>query len=57
MLFYEPYICKEKLAKNDKGKEEADEIVNDECVNMEALKLWRSDIETFVIIINTHNLN
>ena len=54
-LLYEPFICEENLKKNDKGKEELDEISNDECVNIEALKLWREDPDNYRQIILASN--
>lgn len=50
-LLYEPFFCEENLKRNDKGKEEMNQIVNDKCVNMEALNLWENDIEQFKLII------
>ena len=50
-LLHEPFICNENLAKNDKGKEEMNEIVNNECVNQEALRLWKQSFEDFKQIV------
>lgn len=50
-LLYEPFICDINLKKNDKGKEEETEEANDECVNMEALKLWRESSDSYREIV------
>lgn len=50
-LLHEPYLCTENLPQNDKGKEEANDIVNEHCVNMEALNLWRSDPGHFKLVL------
>ena len=49
-LLHEPYVCTENLPKNDKGKEEVNET-NEECENMEALKLWRQSLDDFRQVI------
>lgn len=46
-LLYEPFICEDFKEMSDKGKEEDDNSFVDECINTEALRLWRTDPEQF----------
>ena len=48
-LLYIPFICDENLRNNDKQTND----VNDECVNLEALKLWRTNPEQYRQILLT----
>ena len=49
-LLYIPFICDENLRNNDK---QMNDVVNDECVNLEALKLWRTNPEQYRQILLT----